>query len=145
MLLAMAMIVAAAGCSTLTPTRETRHIGHTGVDLHGATPLHLRRARALVSGPALVQRLETDGDGSVALYLADDPGIRDRGCPSAAAENVAPLAVLGQQSRLADVVVPRGKRICAATVDQHPATITWQAHAGSESHTGPFDLALLAR
>jgi hypothetical protein len=143
--LAMSMVAAAAGCSTMSPRREARHVGSAGQALRGSTPLHLRRARALVSGPVVVEHLDSDGDGAVALYLADDPGIGDRACPSAAAENVEPLAVLGRQSHVTDVVVPQGKRICAATMDAHAMNVAWRARAADETANGPFDVAMLAR
>ena len=62
--------------------------------------MHPKQARALVSGPVVVQRLETEGDGAVTLYLADDPGIVDRACPSASAENAAPVAFLERESQV---------------------------------------------
>jgi len=143
--LAMSMLAAAAGCSTMSPTRQMRHAGNAGLGLRGAAPLHPGRAKALVSGPAIVQHLETDGDGTVALYLTDDPGIGDRACPSATAENVSPLAILGGRSRVTDVSVPGGKRICAAAVDTRSARVEWHAQAASEGPSGPFNIALLAR
>jgi len=128
----------------MSPAHETRHAGNARLDARGTTRLNARRAKALVSGPAVVQHLETDGDGTVALYLADDAGIGDRACPSAATENVAPLAILGGRSRVTDVAVPEGKRICAAAVDAQPAGVSWHARAASEAPSGSFDIAWLA-
>ena len=94
MIFALSMVaVAAAGCSTM-PRQEARHAGNLGVESRGASSVHPKRARALVSGPVVVKHLETEGDGAVTLYLADDPGIADRACPSAPAENEAPIAFL---------------------------------------------------
>jgi hypothetical protein len=142
LVLAMAMLGVVGGCSTVQRKQEARHPGSAGLDLRGTVPLHARRAKALVSGPALVQHLETEGDGTVALYLADDPGIGDRACPSATAENVEPLAVLGGRSRVTDVSVPAGKRICASTMDARPASVAWHARPAGE---GPVDIAMLGR
>jgi hypothetical protein len=144
-ILAVSMLVAAAGCGAAAPGRNARHAGNAVLDARGSTPVHFHRARALISGPALVEHLETEGDGTVALYLADDPGVRDRACPSADAENAAPLAVLGRQSRVTDVVVPQGKRICAAVMDTHAMNVAWKARGADETLSGPFDVAMLAR
>jgi hypothetical protein len=141
----LSVLAVVGGCSTLSPRHESRHAGNAGLDLRGTTPLHFRRAKVLVSGPALVQHLETDGEGTVALYLADDPGIGDRACPSATAENVAPLAVLGRQSRVTDVTVPEGKRICAAAGDTRSMTVAWHARAAAQAPSGPVDVALRGR
>lgn len=75
MIFALSMVAAAAvGCSTM-PRQEARHAGNLGVESRGASSVHPKRARALVSGPVVVKHLETEGDGAVTLYLADDPGI----------------------------------------------------------------------
>ena len=142
MIFALSMVaVAAAGCSTM-PRQEARHAGNLGVESRGASSVHPRRARALVSGPVVVRHLETEGDGAVTLYLADDPGIADRACPSAPAENEAPLAVLERESRLTDLVVPAGKRICAAASATHTMTVTWHARSTGDAPKESFDLAL---
>jgi hypothetical protein len=140
MILALTLVVAAgAGCSTM-PRREGRRAGNLGVPVRGASSVHPKRARALVSGPVLVQHLETEGDGALTLYLADDPGIADRTCPSASAEDAAPIAVLERKSRLTDLVVPVGKRICAAVT--HTMTVTWHARTTVDAPKESFDLAL---
>jgi hypothetical protein len=54
--------VAASGCSGIS--NETRHAGNTGFDLRGTAPVHAHRARALVSGPAVVKHLEPTGEGA---------------------------------------------------------------------------------
>jgi hypothetical protein len=142
MIFALSMVaIAVAGCSTIS-RQEARHAGNLGVESRGAAPVHPRRARALVSGPAVVKHLETEGDGAVTLYLADDPGIGDRRCPSALAEETAPIAVLQRASRVTDLEVPAGKRICAAATETHTMTVSWHARAGSETQTSGFDLAL---
>jgi hypothetical protein len=142
MIFALSMVVAAgAGCSTM-PRQEAQHAGNLGVSMRGASSVHPKRARALVSGPVVVQHLETEGDGAVTLYLADDPGIADRVCPSAPAENAAPLAFLERQSRLTDLVVPAGQRICAAATATHTMTVTWRARPSVDAPKESFDLAL---
>jgi hypothetical protein len=148
LIFALSMVAAAAsGCSTM-PKQGARYAGSLGGELRGAAPVHPRRARALVSGPVLVKHLETDGDGVVTLYLADDPGIGDRACPSAPAENAAPIAVLARDSRITDLAVPAGKRICAAVSDTHTMTVIWHARSTDDARgDGPkesFDLALLS-
>jgi len=87
------------------------------------------RARALVSGPAVVKHLETLGDGTVTLYLTDDPGIADRACPGASAEDSTPIAVLKKQSQVTDLRIPDGKRICAAVDDAQRMGVTFHAQA----------------
>jgi len=89
-----------------------------------------------------VQHLETEGDGAVTLHLADDPGIADRACPSAPAEDAAPVAVLERQSRLTDLIVPAGKRICATATATHTMTVSWHARAQGDALPQSFDLAL---
>ena len=76
-------LLATVGCSTL-PHGTISRAGRDQSERHGTTAVHAGRAKALVSGPALIRHLETEGDGAVGLYLADDPGIADRACPSAA-------------------------------------------------------------
>jgi hypothetical protein len=143
MIFALSMVSAAAavGCSTM-PKQEARYAGNLGAASRGASSVHPRRARALVSGPVVVQRLETEGDGAVTLYLTDDPGIGDRACPSALAEDASPVAVLERTSRLTDLVVPAGKRICAAATATHTMTVTWHARTTSEAPKESFELAL---
>jgi hypothetical protein len=142
MIFALSMVAAAAvGCSTM-PRQEARHAGNLGVESRGASSVHPKRAKALVSGPVVVKHLETEGDGAVTLYLADDPGIADRVCPSGPAENAAPVAVLERTSRVTDLVVPAGKRICAAATATHTMTVTWHARATSDAPKEAFDLAL---
>jgi len=142
LIFALSMVVAvSAGCSNVSRER-VRYAGNVGAEVRGAAPVHPRRAKALVSGPAVVKHLETEGDGAVTLYLADDPGIGDRACPSALAEGATPLAVLQRQSRVTDVAVPAGQRICAVATETHTMTVTWQARAGSETESSGFDLAL---
>ncbi|HVT06090.1 MAG TPA: hypothetical protein VHO67_01460 [Polyangia bacterium] len=142
MICALSMVVAAvAGCSTM-PRQEAQHAGNVGAQMRGASSVHPKRARALVSGPVVVQHLETEGDGAVTLYLADDPGIADRACPSAPAENAPPVAHLERQSRLTDLVVPAGMRICAAATATHTMTVTWHARPIVDAPRESFDLAL---
>jgi hypothetical protein len=142
MIFALSMVAAAGvGCSTM-PRQEARHAGNLGAESRGASSVHPKRARALVSGPVVVKHLETEGDGAVTLYLADDPGIGDRACPSAPAENTAPIAFLERTSRLTDLIVPAGKRVCAAATAAHAMTVTWHARTMSDAPKESFDLAL---
>jgi hypothetical protein len=131
-----------AGCSTL-PRHAPRQVA--GAELRGAAPVRAGRAKALVSGPALVRHLETDGAGVVTLYLSDDPGTGDRACPSARAENATPLAVLNGRSRLTDLLVPEGMRVCAAVSDAGAMRVSWHAQAADVATNGAFNVALLAR
>jgi len=143
MIFALSMVAAAAavGCSTM-PRQEVQNAGNLGVESRGASSVHPRRARALVSGPVVVKHLETEGDGAVTLYLADDPGIADRACPGAPAENEAPVAFLERESRVTDLVVPAGKRVCAAASATHTMTVTWHARPIGDAPAASFDLAL---
>ena len=142
--LATSMLATALGCSTL-PRHEIRHVTAAGADVRGETPVRARRPKVIVSGPVMVKHLETDGDGVVTLYLTDDPGIGDRACPSAGAEGVAPLAVLGRQSRITDLSVPEGKRVCATVADAHTMNVSWHAQTAGDGADRPRDLALLGR
>ena len=137
----LAMSLFAGACSTL-PRQETRHVGSTGADLRGDLSVHARRAKALVSGPAVIQHLDTTGEGTLTLYLTDDPGIGDRGCTSAAAEQSTPVAILTQQSRITDLFVPGGKRVCAALEGARSKNVAWHARAAWDQELG-FNLALL--
>ena len=142
MIFALSMVAAVGvGCSTM-PRQEARHAGNLGVESRGTSSVHPRRARALVSGPVVVKHLESEGDGALTLYLADDPGITDRACPSAPAENEAPVAFLERESRLTDLVVPAGKRVCAVASATHTMTVSWHARTTSDAPTESFDLAL---
>lgn len=139
---ALSMVVAvSAGCSNVS-RGGVRYAGNVGAELRGAMPVHPRRAKALVSGPAVVRHLETGGDGAVTLYLADNPGIGDRNCPSALAEGATPVAVLQRAGRVTDLDVPAGKRICAAATETHTMTVSWHARAGSQTQSSGFDVAL---
>ena len=105
-------LLATVGCSTL-PHGTISRVDRDQSERHGTTAVHAGRAKALVSGPALIRHLETEGGGAVALYLADDPGIADRACPSAGAEGASAVAVLADQSRLTNLTVPAGSE-CAS-------------------------------
>ena len=79
----------------------------------------------------------------MALYLADDPGIADRACPSAGAEGASAIAVLADQSRLTNLTVPAGKRMCATTEDP-TMRVAWHARTG-DAPVRSIDVALLSR
>jgi hypothetical protein len=144
MIFALSMVAAAlTGCSAISKG-PALHAGSLGREMRGAAPIHPKRARALLSGPALVEHLDTEGDGAVTLYLTDDPGIGDRACPSAFAEDSPAVAVLQRQSRLTDINVPTGKRICASVSDAHTMTVSWHARSAADPPNAAFDLALQA-
>jgi hypothetical protein len=144
MIFTLSMVAAAlTGCSTMS-RGPALHAGNLGLELRGAAPVHPKRARALLSGPVLVKHLDTEGDGAVTLYLTDDPGIGDRGCPSAVAEDSPTVAVLQRQSRLTDIAVPAGKRICASATDAHTMKVSWNARSATDPPAPSFDLALRA-
>jgi hypothetical protein len=128
MVLVMSVFVSSVACSAL-PRGEARHAGSAGADIRGDATVRAARARALVSGPAVVKHLETVGDGTVTLYLTDDPGIGDRACPPASAENSSPVAVLTKQSQVTDLLIPNGKRVCAAVDDAQRMSVTFHARA----------------
>jgi hypothetical protein len=48
-------------------------------------------------------------------------------------EGVAPIAVLGGQSRLTDIAVPAGKRIGAALANARSTTVAWHGVLASLS------------
>jgi hypothetical protein len=143
--LATSMFVSVFGCSTL-PRQQARHVvaarADSQAEMRGSAPVRAKRAKALLSGPALIKHLETDGEGVVTLYLMDDPGIGDRSCPSAAGEDASAIAVLERSSRLTDLAVPEGKRVCAAVTDAHSMNVTWHAEAVTETYRRELALAL---
>jgi hypothetical protein len=125
---ALSVSVTSAACSVL-PRAESRHVRSAGADIRGGATVRARLARAILSGPAVVKHLETVGDGTVTLYLTDDPGIGDRACPRASAEDSAPIAVLKKQSQITDLLIPNGKRVCAAVDDAARMGVTFHARA----------------
>jgi hypothetical protein len=138
--LVVSMFVTSAACSAL-PRGEARHAGSAGAEIRGDATVRAARARALVSGPAVVKHLETVGEGTVTLYLTDDPGIADRACPRATAEDSAPVAVLKNQSQVTDLLIPSGKRVCAAVDDAQRMGVTF--HARAIDREQGFELALV--
>ena len=135
-------LFATVGCSTL-PHGTISRAGRDQSERHGTTAVHAGQAKALVSGPALIRHLETEGDGAVGFYLADDPGIADRVCPSASAEGASAIAILADQSRLTNLTVPAGKRVCATTYDS-TMRVAWHARTG-DAPVRSIDVALLSR
>ena len=135
-------LLAAAGCSTLSRGPIAR-AGRDRSERQGTTPVYVGVAKTVVTGPALIRHLEIKGDGPLALYLADDPGIADRVCPSAGAEGASAIAVLADNSRLTNLTVPNGKRICATT-EGAPTRVAWHARTG-DAPVRSVDVALLSR
>ena len=135
-------LLAAAGCSTLTRATSGT-VGRNRSERHGTTPVYVGVAKTLVRGPALIRHLEIEGDGPLALYLADDAGVADRVCPSARAERAPAIAVLAANSRLTNLTVPAGKRVCATT-EGAPTQVAWHAHTG-DLPVRSVDMALLSR
>jgi hypothetical protein len=140
--LAFSLFAATAGCSTL-PHATSATVARNRAERHGATPVYVGVAKTLVRGPALIRHLEIEGDGPLALYLADDPGVADRVCSSASAEGAAAIAVLAANSRLTNLTVPDGKRICATT-EGAPTRVAWHARTG-DAPVRSIDVALLSR
>lgn len=145
-MLMLSMLTAAttAACSTM-PRQRVEHVAKADTELRGAAPVHPQRPRALVSGPAIVRHIETDGRGIVALYLMDDPGIADGKCPQGAAEGAAPVALLHGGSRVADLQVPDGKRLCASITSGGTMRVAWHAAPATVTPGNAYDVALLAR
>ena len=112
--LAISMLAGAAGCSTTLAKTQDAPCGFGRERSRGGAAVRSTQARALLSGPAIVKHLETAGEGTLTLYLTDDPGIRDRACPSVDAEQSTPVAILKSASRITELTVPSGKRVCAA-------------------------------
>jgi hypothetical protein len=142
--LASSLFALTLGCSALPrqePRRPTATVASTHAEMRGVASDRARRAKALLAGPALLKHLETEGDGVVTLYLADDPGIRDRACPSAASEDASPIAILGPQSRITDLAIPEGKRVCAFVTSARSMSLTWHAEEPAETLRRTLDLA----
>jgi hypothetical protein len=144
MLSILTTATATAACFAL-PTLNVRHAAKANADVRGLARVHLRQGRVLVSGPAIVRHLETEGDGVMMLYLTDDPGIGDRGCPGAAAEASPLVAALRGQSRIADLRVPAGKRICASVEDGKSMRVAWHASPTGAEAGNRYEVALLPR
>ena len=138
------LLTPTAACSTM-PRQAVQHVAKADVDSRGAAPLHPQRARALVSGPAIIRHVETDGRGLVMLYLMDDPGIGDSKCPSAGAEGSAAIAVLQGSSRVTDLQVPDGKRLCASVETGRTMRVSWHATPAGVQPGNQYDGAMLAR
>jgi len=113
MSLSLSLFLGGVGCSTL-PRPEVAQPGL--LDVRGA---------ALASGPAFVH-ISTGGEGIATLYLADDTGDGSTICPSATAEQATVLRVLDGDSRVSDLPVPGGKRVCAS-FDSPSISMTWLA------------------
>ena len=132
--LAISMLAGAAGCSTTLAKHKTRHAVSAASEIRGGAAVRWTQARALLSGPAVVKHLETAGEGTLTLYLTDDPGIRDRACPGVGAEQSTPVAILKSASRITELTVPSGKRVCAAVgVDAPKMNVTWHAQKVDDS------------
>ena len=141
---AVSMMVSVVACSTM-PKPTALRASASETDVRGTAAVHAHRARALVSGPAVVKHLETEGRGVVTLYLEDDPGVGDRRCVSAEAEGESPIAVLVRARQVTDVAVPACKRICASITATEFMTLAWHARKTDAAVQGPFDVALLTR
>ena len=141
---ATSILTAVLGCSTLS-TNRTRDVSTVADDVRGATPLGAKQAEALMSGPALIKHLDTEGRGTVTLYLTDDPGSADRACPIVAGPEVTPIAIIKRSGRITDLVVPRGKRVCATLTEGRSTEVSWHAQSGTAGQMGPSALALLQR
>jgi hypothetical protein len=134
-------LLSAVGCSTLAGQTEVRHASHRARETRGAAPVSPDAAYALASGPAVIQHLNTDGQGQLTLYLTDDPGTGYRGCPGASAEDATPVAVLGGHDLITDLGIPAGKRMCAAVNEDGPMHVAWHAQAVEDRLSGGFELA----
>lgn len=134
--LASSLLAFTLGCSTL-PTKETHRPTTTAAsarpEKRRIASIRALRAKALLAGPALIKNLETEGDGMVTLYLADDPGIRDSACPKAASEDASAIAVLGRQSQITDLAIPDGKRVCAVVTGARSMSLAWRAEEPAET------------
>ena len=145
MLMLSILTTATAPACFAMPTPNVRHAAKANADVRGLARVHLRQGRVLVSGPAIVRHLETEGAGMMMLYLTDDPGIGDRGCPGAAAEASPLVAALRGQSRIADLRVPAGKRICASVEDGKSMRVAWHASPDGAEAGNRYEVALLPR
>ena len=131
-------LFSAVGCSTLAGQKEARHASR---ETRGETPVRADAAYALASGPAVIQHLDTDGEGMLTLYLTDDPGTGDRGCPRATAEQATAVAVVGGHALVTDLAIPAGKRMCAAVSEDGHMHVAWHAHAVEDLLSRGFNLA----
>jgi len=122
------ILPAVLGCSALSGQRLDS-VGSLGADVRGESPLRRDWAEVIVSGPALVKHIETEGKGTVVLYLVNDHGLNDGTCPVSTSYGRAPVAVIGQRQRVTNLVVPGGTRICAAVTDARRVNVVWHARS----------------
>ena len=124
---ATSIVTAALGCSALSEQR-LESSGTLG-DIRGEAPIEKDSTQAIISGPVVVKHLETDGKGTVALYLMKDRGIDEESCPTSITEGLTPVAVLEHRQRITDLLVPDGQRICAAVSNAPSANVMWHARS----------------
>ena len=85
-----------------------------------------QRPGALASGPAFLH-LNTEGHGTLTVYLADDSGVAGDSCPSALADHATTLVVLNDEAHVSDIPVPGGKRACAVFDPSSEMSLNWLA------------------
>jgi hypothetical protein len=135
------LLPAVLGCSALSGQRVDS-VGSLGADIRGESPVRRDWAEAIVSGPALVKHLETEGRGTVVLYLVNDRGMNEGTCSASTTYGRTPVAVLGQRQRVTNLVVPGGTRICATVTDARRVNVVW--HARSTNGWGITPTATMA-
>lgn len=114
----------AFGCSAM-PRPEVRQAAATAQDYRAEAVLAGAEARTIADGPAVIRHLETVGDGLVTLYFAN---AGDDGCSHASGEYAS--VMLARSTRVTNIRVPEGKRVCAVGVAPRSTVVTW--HVGSE-------------
>jgi len=97
-----------------------------------------------VSGPAILH-LNSGGQGSVTIYLADDSGVRGDSCPTSAADHVAPLLVMKNADHVSDVPIPGGKRVCAVFEGADDLSLSWLAEVFPKSKAAEGAAPAVAR
>ena len=122
------------GCSTL-PRAGAEHV---------TLAPQAARPGALVSGPAILH-LNSGGQGSVTIYLADDSGVRGDSCPTSAADHVAPLLVMKNADHVSDVPIPGGKRVCAVFEGADDLSLSWLAEVFPKSKAAEGAAPAVAR
>ena len=124
--LTLAVAMGALGCST-TPMPQSHQAASTAQNYRAEAVLGGAEARTIANGPALIKHLETVGDGWVTLYFASAIG---EGCSHARGANEYPFAMLAPSTRVTNIHVPEGKRVCAVGATPRSMVVTW--HVGWE-------------
>ena len=137
-------LLATVGCSTRCRTGRFPAPAGDQSERHGTTAVHAGRAKALVSGPALIRHLEQQGATAPwGSTLPTIPASRIAPAQARARKGGSAVATSPTQSRLTNLTVPAGKRMCVTTYDP-TMRVAWHVRTG-DAPVRSVDVALLSR